>query len=115
MTSTISWTRRTFLGALAAAPVAAALPTGALASAAAGTSGDPILGFLFDRGRFKRIDLPGNGDLTVLAGITNGGRIVGKTPKVSDVGYDALVGDVRTLRRFGFPGAMATYANKANQ
>ena len=115
MTSATGLTRRTFLGALAAAPLAAAPPTGAQASTAAGQSSDVLLGFMFDRGRFRRIDLPGSGNQTVLAGITNAGQIVGKAPRVNGVGFDGLVGDVRRLRRFSFPGVMATYANKANQ
>lgn len=115
MTSTSTWTRRTILGTLAAAPVAAAIPTGAWASTTPVTSSDPILGFVLDRRRIKRIDLPGNGDQTVLAGISNTGRIVGKTPSVDAVGFDGLVGDVRGFRRFAFPGARATYATKVNQ
>src|SRR5262245_65771707 len=113
MTSSRDLTRRTVLGALAAAPLAAVLPTGAMASTAAGPSSDLQLGFVFDRGRFRRIDLPGNGSQTVLAGITNAGRIVGKAPRVNGVGFDGLVGDVRRLRRFSFPSGMPTYATEA--
>src|SRR5262245_28226982 len=114
MTSTNDITRRTFLGALAAVPVAAALPAGALASAATGTSSDTTIGFVLDRGRFKQIHLPGSGDQTVLSGITDRGLIVGKTPARNGVGFDGLVGDASRLRRFRFPGAMGTYATKAN-
>jgi hypothetical protein len=114
MTSTNALTRRTFLGALAAAPVAAAVPTGAWASSVAAGSRDSTIGFVLDHGRIERIHLPGNGDHTVLSGITNHGLIVGKVPSRNGVGFDGLVGDVRRLRRFRFPGAQATYANKAN-
>lgn len=114
MTSTNALTRRTFLGALAVAPMAAAVPTGAWASSVAAGSRDSTIGFVLDRGRIKRIHLPGNGDQTVLSGITNHGLIVGKVPSRNGVGFDGLVGDVRRLRRLRFPGAKATYANKAN-
>ncbi|HYJ69881.1 MAG TPA: hypothetical protein VEX15_19685 [Nocardioidaceae bacterium] len=114
MTSTTAWTRRTFLGALAATPVAGALPTGAWASTGAATSRDVTIGFVLDRGRVKRIDLPGNGDQAVLSRVTNRGRIVGKAPSRDGVGFDGLVGDVHRLRRFRFPGAKGTYATKAN-
>ena len=80
------------------------------ASAGSGTSRDLAIGFVLDRGRIDRIDLPGDGSSTVLARITNSGRIVGKTPDQDGVGFDGLVGDRRKLRRFEFPGAMATYA-----
>ena len=85
------------------------------AAAGSGTSRDLAIGFVLDRGRYQSIDLPGDGRFTVLARITNSGRIVGKTPDEDGVGYDALVGDRRKLRRFEFPGATATYAQGINE
>src|SRR5262245_29566996 len=114
MTSTSTFARRTFLGAIAATPVAAALPTGARASTVATRPRDSMIGFVLDQGRIKRIDLPGNCNQTVLSGITNRGLIVGKVPSRNGVGFEGLDGDASKLRRFRFPGAMATYANKAN-
>jgi probable HAF family extracellular repeat protein len=75
-----------------------------------GTSSDLAIGFVLDRDRIDKIDLPGDGSFTVLARITNSGRIVGKTPDEDGVGYDALMGNQRRLRRFEFPGAVSTYA-----
>ena len=76
---------------------------------------DPFVGFVAGRDGIDRVDLPGDGDMTILAGITNRGQIVGKTPDDDGLGFDGLVGDRGGLRRFDFPGAMATYAHKANE
>jgi uncharacterized membrane protein len=103
---------------LIATLVAAALLLAAgAASAGSDKSGDPVIGFLLDRGRFQSIDLPGNGVGTVgigtLNGINNRGRIVGKTPDTDGLGFYGLVDDRRgRFRRIDFPGAQATYANK---
>jgi uncharacterized membrane protein len=79
-------------------------------------SSDPRIGFVLDRGRVDRIDLPGDGVGTVLTGISNRGKIVGKTPDVDGVGFDGIVGDRDgEFRRFDFPGALATYANKIDE
>jgi len=96
--------------AVLTALVLAALAVAGAASAGSATSRDAAIGFVLDRGRIDRIDLPGDGSFTVLARITNRGRIVGKTPDQDGVGFDGLVGNRRKLRRFEFPGAMATYA-----
>jgi uncharacterized membrane protein len=102
--------------AAAAALTLAALTTAAAASGDSDTSSDPTIGFVLDRGHVRNIDLPGDGALTVLTGISNRGRIVGKTPDVDGVGYDGLVGDRRgRFHRFDYPGAMATYANKIDE
>ena len=98
------------------AALLAILALAGTASAGSGKSNDPVIGFVLDRGRIDRIDLPGDGALTYLAGITNRGRIVGKTPDLDGVGYDGIVGDRRgEFRRFDFPGAQATYANKMDE
>jgi probable HAF family extracellular repeat protein len=75
---------------------------------------DPAVGFVLDHGRIHRIDLPGDGSLTVLSKINNRGRIVGKTPDEDGNGFDGLVGDRRGLHRFEAPGATATYAQGVN-
>ena len=107
---------RTRLLATVCAALLAILAVADVASAGSGKSSDPAIGFVFDRGRIDRIDLPGDGTLTHLAGITNRGRIVGKTPDLDGVGYDGIVLDRhRKLTRFDFPGAEATYANKMDE
>jgi probable HAF family extracellular repeat protein len=95
--------------AVLTALVLAAVAVPEAASAGSSTSRDAAIGFVLDRGRIDRIDLPGDGSFTVLARITGSGRIVGKTPDQDGVGFDGLVGDRRKLRRLEFPGAMATY------
>jgi probable HAF family extracellular repeat protein len=99
------------LAAISAAVVLAALAVAGGASARSDASSDLAIGFVLDRGRIDKIDLPGDGSFTVLSKMTNRGRIVGKTPDEDGVGYDGLIGDARgKLRRFQFPGATATYA-----
>jgi probable HAF family extracellular repeat protein len=91
-----------------AAPAQAATPPD---SASIGNaSADTSIGFLLDRGRLTKIDLPGDGSFTVLSKINNRGKIVGKTPDKDGVGYDGLVGDRWKLRRFDAPGSPTTYA-----
>jgi uncharacterized membrane protein len=108
---------RALLALAASACLLSTFATAGAASVDAGMSGDPVVGFLLDRGPYQSIDLPGNGVGTVgiatLNGISNRGRIVGKTPDTDGVGFYGLVGDRRgRFRRIDFPGALATYANK---
>jgi probable HAF family extracellular repeat protein len=103
--------------AAAATSVLAALALAGGASADSETSGDPVSGFLLDRGRYQSIDLPGDGvgstGISTLTGLNNRGRIVGKAVDRDDEGFYGLVGDRRgRFRRIDYPGAMATYANK---
>lgn len=111
MTST-----RTLTPLLVSVCATALLALAGAASAGAGASSDPAIGFVLDRGRIEKIDLPRDGTLTHLAGISNRGWIVGKAPDLDGVGYDGIVGGRRGgFRRFDFPGAMATYANKIDE
>jgi probable HAF family extracellular repeat protein len=108
------------LGAVAAAllPLTTVGPATATMPPAANpdVSDDLAIGFVLDRGRFDRIDLPGNGGATALSGITNRGTIIGKAPDEDGVGFDALVGDRQHgFQRFDYPRAMGTYATKANE
>jgi probable HAF family extracellular repeat protein len=102
----------------AAACLLAALALASAASARPDTSGDTSVGFLLDRGRYEVIDLPGSEvtgafGISTINGINNRGRIVGKAVDADAEGFYGLVGDRRgRFRRFDFPGALATYANK---
>lgn len=98
-------------GGLALALLAPAHP----ASAAPAPFRDPFVGFVLDQGRIERIDLPGNGNFTVLDGINNRGEITGKYPDADKPGYHGLLLDrYRKPTRIDYPGAAATYANKSN-
>jgi probable HAF family extracellular repeat protein len=89
-----------------------------VATTAPDPSGDTSFGFVLDRDRFARIDLPGaevSGatGISALTGISNRGRIVGKAVDTDGEGFYGLVGDSDgRFRRIDYPGALATYANK---
>lgn len=108
---------RRVLSLLAAAGLlVAAGPGPGPATATSGTSRDLAIGFVLDRGRIEKIDLPGNGDGTTLFRITNGGRIVGKAPNPDGVGYYGFVGDRSgRFHRIDYPGATTTYAQGINE
>jgi probable HAF family extracellular repeat protein len=76
-------------------------------------SADVAVGFLFDRGRYNLLDLPGTGDKSGLLGINEHGEIVGK---YLDVGvYHGLLRDRRgRYSNIDVPKAMGTYALRIN-
>jgi hypothetical protein len=77
---------------------------------------DPAVGFVLDRGRVRRIDLPGDGSFTVLGKSTDDGRIVGKAPKADGSGFFGFVLDRQgRFQRIDFPGATTTYAQGINE
>jgi hypothetical protein len=102
-----------------AAATACLLSTPAVAGAPSTDSGrstDLGIGFVLDRGRIDRIDLPGDGTFTVLGKTTNRGRIVGKAPYRNGVGYYGFVlNRDGGFRRIEFPGATTTYAQGINE
>ncbi len=79
-------------------------------------SADLAVGFVLDRGRVRRIDLPGDGSFTVLGKSTDDGRIVGKAPKPDGSGFFGFLVDRQGgLRRIDYPGATTTYAQGINE
>jgi probable HAF family extracellular repeat protein len=107
--------RRATLAALATVLTLATLSTPGAASTTPDTSREPTLGFVLDRGRVERIDLPpdARGTRTILSGINNRGQLVGKYPDPDTPGFHGMLLDRRRrLTRFDYPGALATYANK---
>jgi probable HAF family extracellular repeat protein len=109
--------RRATLAALATVLTLATLSAPGAASTTPDTSRDSTLGFVVDRGRVERIDLPpdARGTRTILSGINNRGQLVGKYPDPDAPGFHGMLLDRRRgLTRFDYPGALATYANKIN-
>jgi hypothetical protein len=110
---------KTLAHGVVAAATACLLSTPAVAGAPSTDSGrstDLGIGFVLDRGRIDRIDLPGDGTFTVLGKTTNRGRIVGKAPYRNGVGYYGFVlNRDGGFRRIEFPGATTTYAQGINE
>lgn len=104
--------RLTMVGAVVLTALVAG-PAGADAPAAAGEPRSPLPGFLLDRGRYTRFEVPA-ATQTVPAGIDNRGRIVGLYRDAGGATHGFLRDERGRIATIDVPGAQATEATGIN-